>query len=170
MNIPVLGEMLRGVRPQTMASLESPAIYGAALALVVMLGRGSLVDSQESEARMSAIIQAQEVSRWYGIVMGLNNVTFEIAPGLTGLVGPERRRQEHADSDHHGSTSAQFRAPHRVRGRSVEQPGGPAPDRLLPRRRSRSPGTAPAGLAERVGPAFGRPGSGSAGPLCRDAG
>lgn len=37
---------------------------------------------------MNAIIQAREVSRWYGIVMGLNNVSFEIEPGLTGLVGP----------------------------------------------------------------------------------
>jgi ABC-2 type transport system ATP-binding protein len=37
---------------------------------------------------MSAIIQAVELSRWYGIVMGLNNVSFEIEPGLTGLVGP----------------------------------------------------------------------------------
>jgi ABC-2 type transport system ATP-binding protein len=37
---------------------------------------------------MSAIIHAREISRWYGIVMGLNNVSFEIAPGLTGLVGP----------------------------------------------------------------------------------
>ena len=37
---------------------------------------------------MSAIIQATELSRWYGIVMGLNNITFEIEPGLTGLVGP----------------------------------------------------------------------------------
>jgi ABC-2 type transport system ATP-binding protein len=37
---------------------------------------------------MSAIIQAHELSRWYGIVMGLNNVSFEIEPGLTGLVGP----------------------------------------------------------------------------------
>src|SRR5450759_5599472 len=37
---------------------------------------------------MSAIIQARELSRWYGIVMGLNNVSFEIAPGLTGLGGP----------------------------------------------------------------------------------
>lgn len=37
---------------------------------------------------MSAIIQARELSRWYGIVMGLNNVSFEIEPGLTGLVGP----------------------------------------------------------------------------------
>src|SRR5580765_3633583 len=37
---------------------------------------------------MSAIIQAHELSRWYGIVMGLNNVSFEIEAGLTGLVGP----------------------------------------------------------------------------------
>src|SRR6267154_6576817 len=37
---------------------------------------------------MNAIIQARELSRWYGIVMGLNNVSFDIASGLTGLVGP----------------------------------------------------------------------------------
>jgi ABC-2 type transport system ATP-binding protein len=37
---------------------------------------------------MSAFIQAGELSRWYGIVMGLNNVSFAIEPGLTGLVGP----------------------------------------------------------------------------------
>src|SRR5256885_13094482 len=37
---------------------------------------------------MTAIIQAHELSRWYGIVMGLNNVSFEIEAGLTGLVGP----------------------------------------------------------------------------------
>jgi ABC-2 type transport system ATP-binding protein len=37
---------------------------------------------------MSAILQARELSRCYGIVMGLNNVTFDIEPGLTGLVGP----------------------------------------------------------------------------------
>jgi ABC-2 type transport system ATP-binding protein len=37
---------------------------------------------------MNAIIQARELSRWYGMVMGLNNVSFEIEPGLTGLVGP----------------------------------------------------------------------------------
>lgn len=35
-----------------------------------------------------SIIQATELSRWYGVVMGLNNVSFEIEPGLTGLVGP----------------------------------------------------------------------------------
>jgi ABC-2 type transport system ATP-binding protein len=37
---------------------------------------------------MSALVQARELSRWYGMVMGLNNVSFDIGPGLTGLVGP----------------------------------------------------------------------------------
>ncbi len=37
---------------------------------------------------MNTVIQAQNLSRWYGIVMGLNNVSFEVEPGLTGLVGP----------------------------------------------------------------------------------
>lgn len=37
---------------------------------------------------MNAIIEGREVSRWYGVVMGLNHVTFAVHPGLTGLVGP----------------------------------------------------------------------------------
>ena len=37
---------------------------------------------------MNPVIQARELSRWYGMVMGLNHVSFDIAPGLTGLVGP----------------------------------------------------------------------------------
>jgi ABC-2 type transport system ATP-binding protein len=34
------------------------------------------------------VVEAHELSRWYGIVMGLNNVTFEVESGLTGVVGP----------------------------------------------------------------------------------
>jgi ABC-2 type transport system ATP-binding protein len=37
---------------------------------------------------MSTVVEAVELSRWYGIVMGLNNVSFTIEPGITGLVGP----------------------------------------------------------------------------------
>jgi ABC-2 type transport system ATP-binding protein len=37
---------------------------------------------------MSAVIKATELSRWYGIVMGLNHVDFEVSPGITGFVGP----------------------------------------------------------------------------------
>ena len=41
-----------------------------------------------STASTTPVIQAAELSRWYGIVMGLNNISFDIGPGLTGLVGP----------------------------------------------------------------------------------
>jgi len=34
------------------------------------------------------IIQAESLSRFYGMILGLNNVTFTIRPGITGIVGP----------------------------------------------------------------------------------
>ena len=37
---------------------------------------------------MNAIIQAENLSRFYGMILGLNNVSFAIRPGITGIVGP----------------------------------------------------------------------------------
>jgi ABC-2 type transport system ATP-binding protein len=37
---------------------------------------------------MSAIVQAENVSRFYGMILGLNNVSFAIRPGITGIIGP----------------------------------------------------------------------------------
>jgi ABC-2 type transport system ATP-binding protein len=37
---------------------------------------------------MNAIVQAENLSRFYGLYLGLNNVTFTIQPGITGIVGP----------------------------------------------------------------------------------
>ena len=37
---------------------------------------------------MEPIIQGRELSCFYGIVLGLNNVSFEVSAGITGLVGP----------------------------------------------------------------------------------
>jgi ABC-2 type transport system ATP-binding protein len=34
------------------------------------------------------IIQAQDLSKWYGQVIGLNNFALRIMPGITGIVGP----------------------------------------------------------------------------------
>lgn len=34
------------------------------------------------------IIEAKDLSRWYGLVLGLNKISFSILPGITGLVGP----------------------------------------------------------------------------------
>ncbi len=35
-----------------------------------------------------SVIQLQELSKWYGEVIGLNNVSAEISDGITGLLGP----------------------------------------------------------------------------------
>ena len=37
---------------------------------------------------MNAIVLAENLSRFYGVVLGLNNVSFRINPGITGVVGP----------------------------------------------------------------------------------
>ncbi|HEX2311312.1 MAG TPA: ABC transporter ATP-binding protein, partial [Vicinamibacterales bacterium] len=35
-----------------------------------------------------AVIEAQQVSKWYGQVIGLNDVTVAVPRGITGLLGP----------------------------------------------------------------------------------
>jgi ABC-2 type transport system ATP-binding protein len=37
---------------------------------------------------MNAVVQAENLCRFYGLYLGLNNVTFSIQPGITGVVGP----------------------------------------------------------------------------------
>ena len=37
---------------------------------------------------MKPIIKATDLGRWYGEVIGLNDLNVEILPGITGLVGP----------------------------------------------------------------------------------
>ncbi|MEO2161069.1 MAG: ATP-binding cassette domain-containing protein, partial [bacterium] len=37
---------------------------------------------------MKPIIKATGLGRWYGEVIGLNDLNVEILPGITGLVGP----------------------------------------------------------------------------------
>jgi len=34
------------------------------------------------------IVQAQQLSKWYGQVIGLNDVSVSVSPGITGLLGP----------------------------------------------------------------------------------
>ncbi len=37
---------------------------------------------------MSAVIQSENLSKWYGQVIGLNDVTVSVPQGITGLLGP----------------------------------------------------------------------------------
>lgn len=39
-------------------------------------------------ASVTAIVTAEHVSKWYGQVIGLNDVTVSVPPGVTGLLGP----------------------------------------------------------------------------------
>jgi len=51
----------------------------------------SLVQPKLDSAHSSqggAIVQATQLSKWYGQVSGLNDVTAAIPPGITGLLGP----------------------------------------------------------------------------------
>ncbi len=51
----------------------------------------SLVAPKVESGRVSeggAIVQATQLSKWYGQVSGLNDVTATIPPGITGLLGP----------------------------------------------------------------------------------
>lgn len=40
------------------------------------------------DATLQPIVQADHLSKWYGQVSGLNDVTVSIPPGITGLLGP----------------------------------------------------------------------------------
>jgi hypothetical protein len=42
-NMPIFGEMLRNIRPETMTALSSPPIWGALLALLLMIGLAAFV-------------------------------------------------------------------------------------------------------------------------------
>jgi ABC-2 type transport system ATP-binding protein len=37
---------------------------------------------------LTAVLAAHELGRWYGQVVGLNDLTTEVGPGITGLLGP----------------------------------------------------------------------------------
>ena len=39
-----------------------------------------------------ASIDVHDVSKWYGSVVAVNDVTFQVRPGITGLLGPNGRR------------------------------------------------------------------------------
>jgi ABC-2 type transport system ATP-binding protein len=48
---------------------------------------GPIADNRRPTGEKPLLVFHQ-VSKWYGAVIGLNEVTFELAPGITGLVGP----------------------------------------------------------------------------------
>jgi ABC-2 type transport system ATP-binding protein len=46
------------------------------------------VDVSSAEPAAATVVSAVHVSKWYGQVIGLNDVTVNVPPGITGLLGP----------------------------------------------------------------------------------
>ena len=38
-----------------------------------------------------AVIKVENISRWFGNMVSVSDVSFEIKPGITGLLGPNAR-------------------------------------------------------------------------------
>jgi ABC-2 type transport system ATP-binding protein len=47
-----------------------------------------LADKLPTGPKSNAIVEFNSVSKWYGHVIGINNVSIKITPGITGLLGP----------------------------------------------------------------------------------
>ena len=54
----------------------------------VAAGANVDLSAEARSAKVDPIVQAEHLSKWYGQVSGLNDVTVKIPPGITGLLGP----------------------------------------------------------------------------------
>ncbi len=43
---------------------------------------------ERNEKTEAPLVKAEDLSKWYGDVIGLNSLNLEIEPGITGIVGP----------------------------------------------------------------------------------
>ena len=76
----------------------------------------------------------EHVSKWYGTVLALNQVTLELTGGITGLVGANGAGKSTLLRMANGQTEADARPRHRPRHRCLGL-ARPAARRLLPGRR-----------------------------------
>ncbi len=53
-----------------------------------MEGTLSMKSTELPDTEKSKIVETENLSKWYGEVMGVNDVTLTIHPGITGLLGP----------------------------------------------------------------------------------
>ena len=106
--------VLDGVRQwlggTTPGIIADPGSYGPAygLMLLVFLGgshRRPHRQVPEGRHRMSTI-ELRNVSRWYGNVVAINDISMSVGPGVTGLLGPERRGEVHAAAHDRGLPAA----------------------------------------------------------------
>ena len=87
-------------------------LAAGSLVLVVVSGVGPRAPGPRRRGRLvtDAIITADHLSKWYGQVIGLNDVTLSVPPGITGAARAERRGQEHVHEAHHRAAASPARA------------------------------------------------------------
>ena len=73
-------------------NVPSPGAFGAVYALVLIalvgLCLAGLGRPLPEGAPVMTTIELRNVSRWYGNVVAVNDITMDIGPGVTGLLGP----------------------------------------------------------------------------------
>ena len=111
------------------------------VSLMVILGLVASVDLGARTARArrgggdvsAPIVTAEHVSKWYGQVIGLNDVTVSVPAGHHRPARPERRRQVDVHEADHRSAAAEQGRGQGARRADLAQPAPLLPDRLLPR-------------------------------------
>ena len=72
--------------------VSNPGGFGAVYALVLVIITGAVPVRPgrplPEGAPVMTVIQIKNVSRWYGNVVAVNDITMDIGPGVTGLLGP----------------------------------------------------------------------------------
>jgi ABC-2 type transport system ATP-binding protein len=63
-------------------------VSGVTASPVVNPAAASVAHPIAPDAGRPAVVSAEQVSKWYGQVIGLNDVTVNVPPGITGLLGP----------------------------------------------------------------------------------
>src|SRR5687767_4054071 len=51
-------------------------------------GQWAVGSAPTSHSPLPTVVRLTNVSRWYGNIVAVNNVSIEVGPGITGLLGP----------------------------------------------------------------------------------
>ena len=98
------------------------------------IANGDLSSHSALRTPHSALLLFEQVSKWYGPVLGLNQVTLELRGGITGLVGANGAGKSTLMKLATGQVRAHARPRHDSGRRRLELAGSSA-RRLLPGRR-----------------------------------
>ncbi len=69
----------------------------AAVAVLLVAGCYAGLVARYRKALVMSTVELEQVSRWFGNVVAVNDVTMQLGPGRHRAARPQRRRQVHAD-------------------------------------------------------------------------